>query len=95
MATVRTIAGEWAVEVAKRGVDPRELEARWEASEQLHGACDALTDAATRLRDNLCRGIEAWDASRDDVAAARARFEQALAEFRRQGVEAGTYSEAA
>lgn len=87
----RHIEGEWAVEVAKRGVDPHELEERWDALERLWGAYEALTEAAERLNGTLGSGVEAWKATRDDVAAERARFEQALAGFRDAGVEAESY----
>jgi hypothetical protein len=96
MAYVGPIDGEWMIELVNRGVDPRELESRWEAIELLYAAYDELTEAADRLRGNLAIGIEAWeDYPREDVAVGRARFEQALAEFRHRGLEAQSWAVAA
>jgi len=89
---VGPIEGEWAIDVANRGVDPREIEDRWAASERLLGAGDRLYEAMDLLSTSLGVGLEAWRDTRADVAARQAEFDQLLAAFRDRVAEARRYA---
>jgi hypothetical protein len=92
MGEVREINSEWALNVADRGVDPRELEERWAAAERLLDAGDQLIQATDLLCKALDVGIEACGDIRADVARRQAEFDQALAAFRDRAVEARRYA---